>query len=215
MTLAKHPAGKRKRPLLVAVIGGSGAGKSWLAQKLETQLAPRAVRLALDNFYRDQSHLSPARRDRINFDHPRAIDWKTFETVLTCLAQGRPARVPHYDFATHSRTRNSEIIQPKPVVLVEGLWLLRRPSLRRLFRWSVFVDCPRRLRLARRLARDAAERGRNRASILKQFRATVDPMHARFVVPQKHHAKLALNGTCSEEQIAAVAEQLRSMLLER
>src|SRR5262245_32229390 len=123
---------------LVAIVGGSGAGKSWLARKLQTALGSRAVRISLDDFYRDRSHTSPARRANINFDHPRAIDWPAVERAVRDLRSGRTARLPRYDFKTHCRLREENILTPKPVVLIEGLWLLRRPSLRRLFDWRIF-----------------------------------------------------------------------------
>jgi uridine kinase len=91
------------KPLLVAIVGGSGAGKTWLAKKLEAALTPDAARFSLDDFYRDCSRLHPERRAKINFDHPRAIDWPIMERVLKDLRAGRAARLPCYDFKTHSR----------------------------------------------------------------------------------------------------------------
>src|SRR5512140_3253218 len=102
VTAAKN---RRQRPLLVAIVGGSGSGKTWLARRLQRRLAPEAARVSLDDFYRDRSRLSPARRARLNFDHPRSIDWAEFERVLGRLSAGRSARVPRYDFRTHCRAR--------------------------------------------------------------------------------------------------------------
>src|SRR5580700_8022235 len=152
-------------PLLVAIVGGSGAGKSWLAGRIVAALGGRAGRVELDAFYRDRSYLSPERRARINYDHPRAIDWPGVERALgDCLA-GRRTRLPRYDFQDHCRLRTTKLLQPKPIVLVDGLWLLRRPSLRRLFGLRIFLDCPARRRLSRRVARDARLRGRTPASV--------------------------------------------------
>ena len=200
-----------KPPVLVALVGGSGAGKTWLACRLESALAPDAAYLSLDDFYRDLSHLTFARRERVNFDHPRAIDWDCLERVLhDCLA-GRPTHIPRYDFATHTRRLDPEAWQPKPLVLLDGLWLLRRPTVRRLFARKIFVDCPRALRLTRRIRRDMQERGRSRRSVEQQFREDVAPMHTRFVAAQKRWADLILNSPIRSANVRRVATDLRAL----
>ena len=176
---------RTSQPLLVAIVGGSGSGKSWLAERLQALLGRRARCVSLDDFYRDRSHLSPRRRATLNFDHPRAIDWESVETVLQKLAAGEPAKLPSYDFRTHCRRSRLKVLRPASVVLVDGLWLLRRPAIRRLFQCRVFIACPGKVRLRRRLNRDMALRARSEESVRRQFRSTVQPMHARFVEPQK------------------------------
>jgi uridine kinase len=198
------PRTQPARTKLIAIVGGSGSGKTWLATKLAQALGPRATRLSLDDFYRDRSHLSPARRARLNFDHPRAVDWVALENVLRRLRSGHSARVPCYDFATHCRLPRTRTLAPSPILLLDGLWLLRRPLLRRWFALSIFVDCPRRARLRRRLARDRRGRARSRASVLEQFRATVEPMHRRFVEPQKRRAVLVVRSPCGARQLQRI-----------
>src|SRR5688572_27454107 len=110
-------------PQLIGIAGGSCAGKSWLAARLQEQLGKIAGRLSLDDFYRDRSHLPPGRRARINFDHPRAIDWERVEGVLTELCAGRAASIPRYNYETHGRFAEETILAPAPLVLFEGLWL--------------------------------------------------------------------------------------------
>src|SRR5215470_13200400 len=129
-------------PRLVAIVGGSGAGKTWLATQLQMAFGKECARLSLDNFYLDQSHLSPGRRTRLNFDHPRAIDWPLVECALRQCLDSAPVFVPRYDFGEHRRLTDAEWWQPKPLVLMEGLWLLHRPALRRLFVLRIFLDCP-------------------------------------------------------------------------
>jgi uridine kinase len=194
---------------LVAIVGGSGSGKTWLAGKLLAALAPDAAGLSLDDFYLDRSHLSPARRARLNFDHPRAIDWAGVEQTLHALRAGRAAPVPCYDFKTHSRLPGGKVIKPKPIVLVEGLWLLHRRALRRLFALRLFLECPGGLRLRRRLARDLVARGRTRAAVRAQFQATVEPMHRRFVAPQIRWADLVLPSCCREREVEQIVARLR------
>lgn len=177
---------------LVAIVGGSGSGKTCLAKRLQQSLGQNSIHLSLDDFYLDRSHLTPGRRARLNFDHPRAIDWPLFERVLRALRRGRGASVPEYDFATHSRRGAQRRVEPRPVVLADGLWLLRRPSVRRLFSLTVFLDCPATVRLSRRLARDVASRGRTRRSVIQQFRSTVEPMHRAYVEPQRRYAHIII-----------------------
>ena len=199
-------------PLLVAIVGGSGAGKSWLAKRLHTALNPDAVHLSLDDFYRDRSHLDPERRAKMNFDNPRAIDWLTVEETLNKLRNGREARLPRYNFKTHCRLPEENMLAPKPVVILYGLWLLRRSSVRSAFGVKIFIECPTRARRNRRLTRDLRSRGRSRRSVLEQLRKTVEPMYARFVAPQQKWADITLRHDISEREVRRLAQRLRERL---
>jgi uridine kinase len=204
-----NPPGKSK---LVAIAGGSGAGKSWLAGQLHHLLGEKAGRLSLDSFYRDWSHLPPSRRAQVNFDDPKAIEWPLVERALQNCAAGRAATVPRYDFRTHCRTNGAETVPPRPVMLVEGLWLLRRPAVRRAFDLKIFIECPEKLRLQRRLARDKAERSRSPAGIRRQFKTTVAPMHRRHVAPQVRWADVVLHQPYGEADIRQLHESLWRLL---
>jgi uridine kinase len=203
---------KGVHPFLVAIVGGSGAGKSWLAARLEGAFPKNATRLSLDEFYLDRSHLSPVSRAKLNYDHPRAIDWPSVEAVLRNLISGTPARVPRYDFKTHCRLGEETLLEPKPLILIEGLWLLRRPSLRRLFGLRIFIECSRRTRLARRLDRDQAARGRTMESVKEQFQTTVEPMHVRFVEPQKRWADIVLPDNFGRHEVNGVMKRIAEAL---
>lgn len=193
------------RPLVVGVCGGSASGKTWLADRLAQRLSG-AVRLSVDSFYHDRSHLPPGRRARLNFDHPRAIDWVALERCLSRLRAGKAAEIPHYDFETHARRRGTETVPTAPVIIVDGLWLFRRPSLRRLMDLRVFLECPARVRLQRRLERDVRERGRTPADVRRQFAAQVEPMHGRFVEPQARWASLRLPFPLPAQTLEQLAE---------
>jgi len=198
-----------KQPLLVAIVGGSGSGKSWLADKLQSALGDNAGRLSLDDFYRDRSHLSLAQRTKINFDNPAAIDWSEFQRVLNRVLRWRKVEVPCYDFTSHCRLPRSRVLKPKPIMLVEGLWLLRSPRIRKLFGFRIFLDVPMKLRLRRRLARDLTVRGRNRSSIQEQFRKTVEPMHRKYVAPQLRRADIVLPADWDDHEVQRLAMAVR------
>ena len=120
--------------------------------------------------------------------------------------------MPCYDFKTHCRLPNQKVLQPKPVILMDGLWLMRRPSLRRLFALRIFLKCPIRTRLQRRLARDVRSRGRTAVAVKHQFWKTVEPMHREFVEPQQWWADLVLAPGWGEEEVGEIAERLRGYI---
>lgn len=196
-------------PLLVAIVGGSGAGKTWLARKLQAALGDDAARISLDDFYRDRSHFSEARRAKINFDHPRAIDWTFLENVLDELLAGNSTRIPRYDFKTHCREKLEIILEPKPIFLLDGLWLLRPRRLRELFNFRIFIECPTENRFRRRLTRDLRSRGRTREAVREQFQCAVEPMHKRFVEPQKRWADIVLQANFGAREINDLVERLK------
>jgi uridine kinase len=197
--------------VLVAIVGGSGAGKSWLAEKLRSALGRDAARLSLDDFYLDRSHLSPRRRARTNFDHPRAIDWPAFRRVIQDFLAGRAARVPGYDFATHCRLGRFRVLKPKPILLIDGLWLLRPAWLRRLFSLRVFLDCPTQTRLRRRLERDLKTRGRSRTSVKQQFRKMAEPMHQKYVGSQAKWADVVLAKPCGSRELKPLVNAIKEL----
>ena len=194
----------------IAIVGGSGSGKTWLAEKLCAELGEKAAHLSLDNFYRDLSHLEFVARDKVNFDDPAAIDWKSVRSVADALARGENARVPIYDFTTHTRHQEACIFTPREIVIWDGLWLLHEQSMRTRFSWSVFVDCDESERLSRRVARDVRDRGRTVESVRLQFRQHVEPMHERHVEPQRNFANRVLPSPVT----AALVVELKQEFLE-
>lgn len=185
---------------MIAVVGGSGSGKTWLAAELAGWLGDDAAHLCLDHFYRDLGHLPEPERARVNFDDPAAIDWDALRMVLESLERGEVARVPVYDFAEHVRKEETVELESRPLVVLEGLWLLHPEWLREKFALSVFVDCPEELRLLRRVERDVITRGRTEESVKRQFAEHVQPMHARFVEPQRELAMLCVTSPLPEEE---------------
>ena len=176
-------------PVHVAVVGGSGSGKTWLAEKLAAALAPRAARISLDDFYRDLSPLPPAERARVNFDDPAAIDWEKFHAISRTMRVGEILNLPAYDFTTHTRKESARLFLPPPLIVWDGLWLLHNDELREQFALTIFVDCGVEERFLRRSERDVRERGRSFDSVRCQFFEHVQPMHEKFVEPQRAEAQ--------------------------
>ena len=197
-------------PHIVGITGGSCAGKTWLADRLLNHFGENAVRLSQDDFYLDRSHLSPARRARLNFDHPRAIDWERLEKALRQFARGRIASVPRYDFVTHGRVPGDGRLNPAPILIVEGLWLFRRATLRNLFDLKIFIRSTPEICKKRRLQRDTTERGRTRQQVLQQLERYTLPMSERYVAPQEKWADLVLNAPVSEDEIFEIVNKIQA-----
>ncbi len=176
---------------ILGVAGGSCSGKTTLVEHLAQRLGPaRCAVLRQDDYYRSQPGADPT---KVNFDHPDAIDFELLAEHLDALRDGRPVPVPIYDFTTHARLDETQILQPKPLLMVEGTLLLAIPALLPRFDHRVFVECPADVRLARRLERDVRERGRSTASVHAQFANHVEPMQRAFVDPSRAAADLVLD----------------------
>jgi uridine kinase len=196
---------------LIGIAGPSGAGKSYLARHLAHQL--RAPVLALDHYYRDLSHLPLEERARSNFDEPAALEHELLIAQVADLHAGLAIPVPTYDFALHTRTSSTQWFEPQPFVIVEGLFTLHWPELRRLLTTGVYVEMADDACLHRRQARDVRERGRTPESVVEQFRNTVAPMAERYVRPTRLHADVVLSGdTPIAEGVARVLDHLRQQV---
>ncbi len=193
--------------MLVGICGGSGSGKTTIARLVAAELG--ASRLTFDTYYRDQSHVPLEERALVNYDHPDSLDVELFAQHLDALERGEQIEAPVYDFATHTRTTGSEIIEPTDVVIIEGILLLAFPDIVRRLDLKVFRDCPENVRFARRLGRDIAERGRTEASVYYQFEATVKPMHDEFVEPSQSKADLV---TFFDEELHAAADRVMAAI---
>ena len=196
-------------PMLVGIAGGSGSGKSSLARAMAVTLGDDRVGfLSYDAYYRDRSGLSAAARARVDYDVPEAFDQDLFLAHLAALRAGVGIQPPLYCFETHCRIGDDAPVEPRPVVLVDGILLLWDPAVRAALDLSIFLDAPERVRLERRLARDVGERGRTTTSVLAQFDATVRRAHATYVEPTRGLADLVLSTTGRLEPLAEIASAL-------
>ncbi|MCC6643959.1 MAG: uridine kinase [Polyangiaceae bacterium] len=204
--------------LFVGIAGGTGSGKTTLAERVTGALPPGSVALlSHDSYYRDQSHLPPEERDRVNFDHPETLETSLLVEHLAALRAGRAIEQPAYDFAAHRRVPAHRRVEPRPVIVVEGILILHEPALRRALDIRVFVDTDADERVLRRVERDTRERGRTVASVTAQYRETVRPMHAQFVEPSKRHADLIVPETSDRMKVATevLLSRLREHLASR
>ena len=180
------------RPLIIAVVGGTGSGKTTVARAIHDSLGGGAVLLDQDAYYRDLAHLTLDERRQVNFDHPDSIDTELLIRHLEALAAGEAIEKPTYDFAAHTRAAQRERVEPSEVIIVEGILLLTDPRLRELFDIRIFVDVGDDVRFIRRLLRDTRERGRTMDNVIQRYLSTVRPMHLEFVEPSKRHADVIL-----------------------
>jgi uridine kinase len=193
---------------LIGIAGPSGAGKSYLARHLSDYL--RAPVLSLDHYYRDLSHVPLEVRACSNFDDPSALEHDLLIAHVAQLAKGRSVAVPTYDFSVHTRTEQTQLFEPSPFVIVEGLFTLQWPELRRLLGTRVYVEMTDDICLERRQERDVRERGRTPESVVEQFRATVAPMAKRYVRPTQQHAHVVAFGSAPiGEAVERVLEHVR------
>ncbi len=196
-------------PTLIGFSGGSGSGKTTLAAAIHERLGNhKSAVLSLDAYYKDLSHLPLEERAAVNFDHPDALDVQLLTQQIRQLRCGHAVEVPCYDFTTHTRRPETLTLQPKAVVLAEGILLLALDPIRSLLDLKVFVDAPANIRFIRRLLRDIQERGRTLDSCIQQYYATTRPMHFDWVEPSKAFADMVVSG---EEEI----ENLATLLIER
>jgi len=199
------------RPFLIGIAGATCSGKTTLAQCLAAQL--EAVTLvSLDWYYRDLSHLEMAQRIQWNFDSPEALDHELLTRQLSQLAQGQAVDAPQYDFAVHTRRKETVHIAPGRFLIIEGLFALYWQPVRDLMHLKVFVDADDTACLARRLTRDVRERGRTPESVRAQYTQSVRPMYQRYIEPTREFADLEVSGQASPERTAArLASRIRTM----
>ena len=193
MSAVTETGSAERQPLVVGIAGGSGSGKTTVVAEIVRAIgADRVTVLHQDAYYRDNSHLSAEERARLNYDHPDAFDTPLLVQHIEALRRGEAVESPVYDFTTHSRLSETEHKPARAVIVVEGILILYEPELRQLMDIRIFVDTDADVRLIRRLQRDVAERGRTVESVIRQYVATVRPMHLEFVQPSMRYADVII-----------------------
>lgn len=185
---------EQERPaIIIGVAGGTGSGKTTVAQEILQRVGrDRIAYIQHDSYYRDQSHLPFQERTRVNYDHPDSLESELLVEHLKQLRAGRPVEVPIYDFTTHTRRPETRRVEPRRVILVEGILIFADRALRDMMDVKIFVDTDPDIRFIRRLQRDIRERGRSMESVIEQYLSTVRPMHMEFVEPSKRYADVII-----------------------
>jgi uridine kinase len=196
------------RTIVIGLAGGSGSGKTTIAEALVDAMAGVAY-VRHDDYYRHRPELTFEERTKVNYDHPDSLETTLLVSHLEALRSGQPVQRPVYDFTTHTRSDETVVVAPAPVVVVEGILVLADPALRRLMDLKIYVDTDADLRLARRMERDIHERLRTPESVLTQYLTTVRPMHLEFVEPSKKHADMIIPGGFRIGAVATVIEMIR------
>jgi len=202
------------KPIIIGVAGGTASGKSTVAEAILQRVGREHIAyIQHDSYYRDLSHLPLEERARMNFDHPDALETELLVEHLRQLQAWQPIEVPIYDFATYTRTGRTRRIEPRRVVLVEGILIFVDRQLRDMMDIKLYVDTDADMRFIRRLQRDMRERGRTLESVIRQYLETVRPMHLEFVEPSKRYADIIIpSGGFNETAIEMIVARIQKLL---
>lgn len=199
-------------PYVVGIAGGTGSGKSTLSERLSQALPGEVVLIRHDNYYHDQTHLPFAERIKTNYDHPLAFETELLIQHLDELRTGCRIYMPEYDFTQHTRRPHEVLVEPKRIILVEGILVLENAALRERLDLRIFVDTDSDTRILRRLVRDVNERQRTVESVIEQYLRTVKPMHEQFVEPNKRYADIIVpEGGQNQVAIDMIVARLRAV----
>jgi uridine kinase len=203
------------KELLIGVAGGTGSGKTTVVKKIIQNLPQdKVLEIAQDSYYKDQSHLPWEERKKINYDHPLAFDNDLLLQQLSDLAAGKPVEQPIYSYITYSRQKEVRIIQPREIIICEGILILEDKRIRDLLDIKVFVDTDPDERFIRRLKRDIIERARSVEEVIAQYLEIVRPMHLQFVEPTKRYADIIVpEGGQNTVAIDVITAKIKSILM--
>lgn len=199
---------------LILIGGGSASGKTYVIDEVIKLIGKEdIVHFSIDDYYKDLSSMSLEERKKQNYDHPKAFDWKLMYAQLNELKNDRPIDKPLYDYVEHNRSQNVEHVEPKKLIIVEGIMGLVNKNVRELGDLKVFINASRERRLLRRMERDLVERGRNKESIINQYFASVQPMYEEIIGPSQYYADLIINNDgYDNKSIQVLGAVLKAML---
>ncbi len=202
-----------QRPIIIGVAGGSGSGKTTVVRKLFEQFANSVALIEQDAYYKDQAHLTFEERLHTNYDHPHAFDHNLLIEHLHALLSYKSIEKPVYDFALHTRASQTVKVDPKNVIIIDGILILEDQRLRDLMNVKVYVDTDADVRILRRLERDIKRRGRTIESVIDQYLNMVRPMHLQFVEPSKRYADLIIpEGGFNEVAIKLLVNHIQTII---
>jgi uridine kinase len=204
------------RPIIIGVAGGTGSGKTTVAEAILSRVGEQRIAyIPHDAYYRDLTHLPPNLRAQVNFDHPDSLETDLLVEHLELWRHGHAIEIPVYDFTTHTRTSQTRRVEPGRVALVDGILVFAEAGLREVFDVKLYVDTDADMRFIRRLHRDIAERGRTVESVIEQYMTTVRPMHLEFVEPSKRYADVIIpEGGYNQVAMDMVVARIERLLSE-
>ncbi len=205
-------ANESRNPVIIGIAGGTGSGKSTFTNRIKDLYGDRVSVLYHDSYYRAQDDLPLEERMKVNYDHPDSLETELLLEHLKSLKEGKAIESPVYDYTQHNRAKETVTVEPRDVILLEGILVLADAKLRKLLDIKIFVDTDADERILRRVRRDTLERGRSIQSIIDQYLATVKPMHNKYVEPSKAYADLVVNGGLNDVALDLVATKVAKIL---
>lgn len=199
---------------IIGIAGGTGSGKTTVVRKIVDALPPHHVAVVpLDSYYNDTSHMTDEERHAINFDHPDAFDWKLLIRQINELRNGNAIEQPTYSYLKCNREKETITVEPKPVIIVEGIMTLLNKKLRDMMDLKIFVDCDSDERLIRNIQRDIIDRGRTVSMVVDRYLKVLKPMHEQFIEPTKRYADIIIpQGGENEKGIGILCKYIESIV---
>ena len=196
------------KTFLIGIAGGSGSGKTYLANKILDTFKDNVLIIQQDSYYKDLSDLEFKRRALENFDHPNSIDIELLKAHINRLLIGKPIDRPAYSFSKHIRKDQTKSLSPKPIIIVEGILILSFKELLNLFSLKVFIDTDSDIRFIRRLKRDIKQRNRSPLDVCRQYLSSVRPMHKKFVIPSKNNSNFIVKNENDHKDIINIIKRM-------
>lgn len=212
-----NEAAKNKKPLVIGIAGGTGSGKSTVAKAIFESIPEKnVVIIEQDCYYKDQSHLPEEERVKTNYDHPLAFDNDLLIEHITKLINGEAVDKPQYDFTVHNRKKETVRVEPRDIIIIEGILILDSPKLRDLMDIKIFVDTDADIRIIRRIVRDMKERGRSLDSVISQYQNVVKPAHNQFCEPTKRYADIIIpEGGYNKVAVDIMVTKIKSIIKQK
>ena len=195
------------KPFLIGIAGGSGSGKTFLANKILNTFKDKVLIIQQDSYYKDLSGLEFKRRALENFDHPDSIDIELLKTHINKLLIGKSIDRPTYSFSKHIRKDKTKTLSPKPIIIIEGILILSFKELLNLFSLKIFINIDSDIRFIRRLKRDIKQRNRSPLDVCRQYLSSVKPMHKKFVIPSKNNSDIIVKNESDHKSIINIIKR--------